>query len=108
MSDQALRPDFSVRAFTQPQKVEDVKTLTEDEKVLAAGAENAFWITLKRHFDAAIIQLDQINEQAIAAGASRDQIGENTIVISLTKGVLRKIENIVSDAKEALGGEGSE
>jgi hypothetical protein len=104
METDVLQPDFSVRPFIKQEKFEDVQTLTKDEEILASGAENAFWKTLKKHFDNAILQLDQINESAIANGASRDQIGENTIVISLAKGVLRKIENVVEDAKEAHEG----
>jgi hypothetical protein len=104
MNDQALRPEiFNIKGFID-QKPEDDRDLTE-EKILAAGSEQAFWITLKKHFDNAIMQLEQINENAIAQGITEIEIGKNAIVISLTKGVLRKIENVVQDAKDAVNGE---
>lgn len=104
--DSALRPDHSVRPFFQQEpKTEDVKTITKDEEILAAGAENAFWKILRKRFDEAIAELDSINEQAISQGAPPDQIGQNTIVISLAKGVLKKIANVVEDAKEATSGQ---
>src|SRR5260221_14741388 len=97
----ALRPVLGIKGFIE-QKKEDTETLTNDEKVLAQGAGNSFWKTLKKHFDNSIQQLEQINEQAIAQGMTLEEIGRNALVISQVKGVLRKIENVVEDAKEAM------
>lgn len=98
----ALRPDFSVRPFLKQKVVEDIKTITKDEETLAIGSETAFWKVLEKHFDNAIDKLEQINEDAMTKGATMEQIGQNTIIINLTKGVLREIKNSVRYAKEAL------
>jgi len=101
----ALRPEiFNIKGFID-QKPSDDRDLTE-EKILAAGSENAFWKTLKAYFDKSIEELDQINENAMAQGLPMEEIGRNAIVISQVKGVLRKIANKVTDAKEAVESHG--
>ena len=102
----ALRPEiFNIKGFIQQEKKDD--EFNVEEKILAAGAEQIFWKTLKKHFDNSLVQLDQINEAAISGGMPLEEIGRNALVISQVKGVLRKIMNVVEDAKEALenGGE---
>ncbi len=102
MSDQALRPSVSFKDFLLEKK--DVIDETAEEQILANGADNTFWAILKDHFNTAINQLDQVNEAAIASGADPKQIGENAIVISQVKGIIRQVINIVEDAKEAHDG----
>lgn len=98
---QAIRPEiFNLQAFQKDERT-DEEVLTDEEKTLAHGSRTAFWKILKRHIDNVIEELDQINEQAMASGLSLEEIGRNTIVVSQTKGVLRRIFNKVEDAKEA-------
>jgi hypothetical protein len=111
-NDMALRPElFNIPAFSQEKK-SDIEEMTQDEKILAAGAEQAFWRTLKRYFDDVVKQLDQVNEEAMAQGLSLEEIGRNAVVISQVKGVLKRVVDVVQDAKdsqlekEALDGEG--
>jgi hypothetical protein len=99
MSDQALRPTVSFKDFLLSKK--EVIDETAEEQILANGAANTFWAILKDRFIDAMHQLDQVNETAIASGAEPKQIGENAIVISQVKGVLKQIINVVEDAKEA-------
>lgn len=97
----ALRPDgFRIPDFIKKDTGEDIDSA--EEKILAGGAEQIFWKTLKKYFDSSIEQLEQINESAISSGMPLEEIGRNALVISQVKGVLRKIENVVGDAKEAL------
>jgi len=104
----ALKPEiFNIPHFIE-QKKTDIEVLTQDEKILAAGADNAFWRTLKKYFDESLAQLDSINDAAIAEGLPMEEIGRNAIVISQVKGVLNKISNVVQDAKEAQNGRGEE
>lgn len=103
MSDAALRPEsFTMRKFIEEEKEEHIEP-TVEEGILAAGKDKIFWKTLKEHFEESVQQLEAINESAIAAGASREQIGENAVVISQVKGVLRKIINVVDDAQLSDG-----
>ena len=97
----ALRPEiFNIKGFINQERKDDEATV--EEKVLATGAEQIFWKTLKTYVDNSIQQLEQINEQAIAQGMALDEIGRNALVISQVKGVLRKIVNVVQDAQEAV------
>ena len=100
----ALRPTFTtIREYVEEEK--DLTTLNAEEKILASGAENIFWKTLSNYFDSSIQVLEQINENAISQGMALDEIGRNALVISQVRGVLRKIQNVVSDAKESNGRE---
>lgn len=105
MAEEALRPEiFTIKGFINQKKGDDLE-ITE-EKILAAGAENAFWKILRKYFENSMNQLEQVNEEAIANGMTLEEIGRNALVISQVKGVLNKIINIVGDAKEALDGQG--
>ena len=103
----ALRPEiFNIKGFINQERKDDEATV--EEKILSSGADQIFWQTLKKYFDNSIQQLEQINESAIAGGMPLEEIGRNALVISQVKGVLRKIMNVVEDAKEAINGRGEE
>ena len=97
----AIKPVFNIPSFIKDKPKTDIEVLTEEEKILATGAGNAFWKTLRKHIESEMLLLDQISEQAIESGAPLEEIGRNTIVISQVKGVLNRIFNVVEDAKEA-------
>jgi len=102
---QAIKPDkvfFNLPSLVKKDKVAKKKGATDEERALALLADTDGWGFLKKVIDRAIKDLDQINEQAIARGASREEIGENAIVISLAKGVIKQIVDKVQDAKEAF------
>lgn len=96
----ALKPDFNIKGFIHQDKKDD--ELTVEEKILAAGADQIFWKTLKKHFNNSLEILEQINENAISQGMPLEEVGRNVVVISQVKGVLNRIINVVEDAKEAL------
>lgn len=103
---QAIRPEiFNLRAF-QTEERTDEEVLTDEEKTLAHGSRTAFWKILKKHINNVTEELDQMTMESVSSGASLEEIGRNTVVINLTKGVLRRIFNIVEDAKEAEGKHG--
>lgn len=99
---EALKPVFNIPSFIQEEKELDVTSLTDDEHTLGTGANSAFWIALKLHINNQLRELEKINEAAIASGMSYEEIGKNTTTITLAKGIINKIFNIVEDAKEAL------
>jgi uncharacterized protein YnzC (UPF0291/DUF896 family) len=100
----AIKPTvFSIPDYIAKEDIK-VEDLTEEEKTLATGARQAFWKTLKRHVENEISILDQINDQAVAQGLPIEEIGKNTVIISLTKGVIKKIFDRVEDAREAQDG----
>lgn len=102
----AIKPDvFNLPSFVKEQ-AEEEKGTTDEEKILAAGSETIFWKTLNEHIEKVISELDEVNTTAIASGSSFEELGRNTLVITLTKGVLRKIFNKVQDAREAVEEDG--
>lgn len=102
----ALRPAFftNIPSLQKPSEPDSVAALTDDETFLAAMAQTAGWQTFTTLADRLISDLDKINDTAITEGATREQVGDNAIVISLTKGILRQLLNRVADAKEAADG----
>lgn len=99
---QAIKPDFNIPTYIESKKELDVETLTEDERILGTGGDQKFWLTLRKHIENELIEIDKIGEAAIANGASLEEIGRNTIVISYVKGIVNKIFNVVEDAREAV------
>ena len=103
MSDAALRPDVFIGNLPSlvKQQEADKKGASTEEIQLAAMAESAGWTIFKEFVNEVKEELDQLNEQAIGAGKSKEEIGENAIVISLVKGVINKIINHIEDAKDS-------
>lgn len=103
MSDAALRPDVFIGNLPSLVKQEQAtkKGASTEEIQLAAMAESAGWSIFKKFVEEVKKELDDINEQAIGVGKSKEEIGENAVVISLTKGVINKIINYVEDAKDS-------
>jgi len=99
----AIKPDrfFSNIATFVKEKEVEVKGLTDEEKILARGANTSFWKVLKDYIGEVVESLDLINEMAIDKGSEFEEVGKNTVVISLAKGVIKKIIDRVEDAKEA-------
>lgn len=99
---EAIKPEtFNIQGFIQDKKA-DKKGVSAEEQVLATGANNPFWRALQKHVDNQLEQLDAIQDAAIASGMATEEIGRNAIVISQTKGVIKKIFNVVTDAVEAV------
>ena len=104
MVNQAIRPDKSfanISAFIK-EKEETETGPTAEEKILGGGATGTFWITLKSYIEETMKELDDINEKAISTGANFEEVGRNTIVINLAKGIIKKVIDRVEDSEEAL------
>lgn len=72
---------------------------SDEEKILATGAKTAFWKVLKDFIEDVTENLDEMNDTAISQGADYEEVGKNTIVISLSKGIIKRIIDKVQDAK---------
>jgi len=100
---QAIKPGKSfsgIPAFIKEKEVE-VKGISDEEKKLASMAQTSGWYILKGFINEVIENLNDLNETAISQGAGLKEIGQNTVVINLAKGVIKKIVDKVEDAKEA-------
>ena len=97
MDKSAIRPDIftsQLPTFIKEKKAE-AKGISEEEQQLARISRSGGWKVLKEY-------MEELNEAAVEGGASFEQLGQNTLVITQTKGVLKKILNKVEDAREAV------
>ena len=104
----AIRPDVftsQLPVFIKEKQAE-AKGVSEEEQQLAGMSRSGGWRILKEFIETIREEMDELNEAAVAKGASFEQLGQNTLVITQTKGVLRKIVNKVEDAKEAVEKQG--
>ena len=100
---QAVRPNtfFNVPAFVRNEDAAK-EGLTDEERILAAGANTEFYQTLKGYVNEVIEQLDEANVTFIDSGATFQQIGENTKILVTTKALVRQIFQKVQDARDAV------
>lgn len=106
MSDQALRPVFTNVPSLVKQKNSNPDA-SEEEQRLYAMSHGAGWKTFREIAERVSNELNDVNKQAIAGGASFEEIGRNTLVISMTQDIITKLLNKVDDAVEACENDGS-
>lgn len=100
MSKTAARPNFlNIPVLSTIQN--EGKGATDEEKALYAMSKTAGWKILEDVAQRAMRELDNTNKEAIASGASLEEIGRNTVVVNLAQGVIEKLLNKVTDAVEA-------
>lgn len=104
MDKSAIRPDIftsQLPTFIKEKKAE-AKGISEEEQQLARISRSGGWKVLKEYIETIKEEMEELNEAAVEGGASFEQLGQNTLVITQTKGVLKKILNKVEDAREAV------
>jgi len=80
---------------------EEASGPTTEEKQLYAMSKSAGWKILRKIAEQAMVEMDNTTQDAIGSGASLEEIGRNTIVISLAKDTIRKLLNRVDDTVDA-------
>lgn len=98
----AIKPEklfFNLPTLVKDKEAEK-KGVTVEERTLGALANSSGWQVLSEFIDNIVSDLDNVNEVAISQGASFAEIGRNTVVINLAKGVIKKIVDKVNDARE--------
>jgi hypothetical protein len=55
--------------------------------------------------NALVAELDSLNDNAISQGMTYEELGKNTVVISLARGIIKRLWDKVADAKEACEGQ---
>lgn len=100
---QALKPSTFISKLPTFIKEKDATSdsVAQEEKQLAGMSRTAGWRVLKEYIGELERGMEALSDNAIATGISREQIGENTIIISQVKQVLSKVLNRVADAREA-------
>lgn len=98
MDNQSLKPSFlNLPSFVADKEAEK-KGATDEERILYGGSKTAFWGVLKGFIENVEKDLDNFNGIAIEKGATFEEIGKNTVVISMAKGIITKIKNKVLDS----------
>lgn len=100
----AITPDFYFKNMPSLQKADEEakkKGATEEERQLYSMTLTAGWKGFKEIADQLYRDLGEVNKTAISAGAPLEEIGRNTVVVSLTQDILDKLFIKVSDAVEA-------
>ena len=100
---QALKPDNFINKLPafMGEKEPTSEDATEEEQQLAAMSRSAGWKVLTEYFERIKEDMETLNETAMANGAGFEQIGQNALVISQVKSVLKRIVDKVYDAREA-------
>lgn len=82
---------------------EEEKTQGElDQEALHFLSETAGWKHLKNYIEAIVVDLDATVLNAMANGASFEDIGRKTAVKEVTKDVLKRIVGYVDNARDAV------
>lgn len=103
----AVKPDFFANIPSLKKDEEAAKRgAGEEERLLYAMSQTAGWKLFSGTATRLIEELDQLLDSSVSSGASIEDIGKNTIVVSLSKGVIKRLLNTVRDAKEACEGAG--
>ena len=100
----AIKPNFFFNQLPSLQVADNEaakRGASEEERALHAMSQSKGWLLLKEIIEHLKQDLSQVNKTAIESGAPLEEIGRNTIVISLTQDILEKVLNKVQDATEA-------
>lgn len=101
MDSKAIRPQFYSNLPSVVKEKEIGKGISDEERFLYSMSNTAGWKIFTEKKDALLKDMDTFQEASIANGATREVIGDNTIIISMVKGVLTALFNKVQDSKEA-------
>lgn len=98
----AVKPDFFAN-FPSLKRAEEAnkRGVTEEEQMFYGLAQMAGWEVFKEKSTKLMEEMEIMNENAVANGMSYEELGRNTVVVSLAKGIIRKLINMVEDSKEA-------
>lgn len=101
--EQALRPNsFNSMPSIAKATNEEARAISVEEKQLHAISTHAGWKILRQTIEDLKRDLNAVNKAAIAAGATMEQIGQNTIVVSTVEGILDRLIEKVEDAVESV------
>jgi hypothetical protein len=101
MDSAALKPDVFFANMPSLVTEAEKKGASTEEIQLATMAESAGWKVLKEFIGRLIEDLDNKNSVSIANGLGLEEIGLNTIVVTLAKETIKRIVNKVEDSREA-------
>ena len=104
----AIRPDFYFKTVPSLQKeetTEEVVGITDGERALFAMSKTAGWKVFCEYLENLSRELGETSKAIISTGASMEDIGRNTLVITLTQDIIDRAVNRVADAVEVCTNE---
>ena len=99
---QALRPDFLIKNMPAMQASTTGEGPTDEEKALAVLTTATGWRNFVAFKDELVEDMQKANKAAIGQGLSFEQIGQNTLIISMATDIIDRLFNKVSDAVEVV------
>lgn len=96
----AVRPDYYYNIPSLSQTTGN-KAATPEELALDAMAKTKGWEIFKGIAKDMIAELNQHNLKAIEDGLPLEEIGRNTVIVSLAQGLIERLLNRVIDAQDA-------
>src|SRR3990167_3232853 len=103
MKGQAIKPNFLINQLPslQPVKDEEEGGPTDEETKLYSLAKSGGWKILEEYFDNLTEELNQDSEKGMEAGLSFEELGKNTVVVTMTRSIIKKVLDRVQDAVDA-------
>jgi hypothetical protein len=101
MDKPASRPAFFSNLQTLDEKIGE--KVTDDEKFIYGMSQQAGWEVFTKRKNELLQEMDQLQDVAISKGTSKEEIGENAIIINMVKGTINRLWKIVDDSREACG-----
>jgi len=96
----ALRPNSINIPSLDMNEIDSKVGPTKEEQLLYGMSKSEGWRIFTELAKRVCDELNQVNVAAIEAGASFEEIGKNTLVISATQGIIDRLLNKVQDAQE--------
>jgi hypothetical protein len=102
----AAKPNFhKIKTFVERKKDADI---TLEEQQLYAMSQTAGWGKFVQKAEDVKKQIEGINKTAIESGASFEDIGRNTLVISMAQDIIKRLLDVVDDAVDACKPDGKQ
>ena len=98
---EAIKPTFNIPVLKTVKEAEK-KGVTPEESAYYSMSTSKGWKQFMELASTVKEELDDVNTKAIAKGSSFEEIGRNTLVISLTKDIINRLLNMVGDSREAV------
>lgn len=96
----ALHPDFMANfPILKPEESKDGPT--DREQAYYAMSQTLGYKFLQADCEDLLDQMDVMNDNAVQTGMAYEELGRNTVVVSLVKGIIRKLMDKINDSKEA-------
>lgn len=97
----AIKPDFFAHFESLKRKAVAQKAgVSEEELALYHMSQSEGWQHFNKEVSRLLEEMDALNDAAITTSVTLEDIGRNTMVISLAKGIIKRLVNKVLDAKE--------